>query len=102
VPYSTFEDVGFTDAELQTAVGVVVDDVSGVLDDADLLLDGSGAGAGFRIGADSTVSSGLITVEITGDDSGIRRAGMAAVARGVDRRSLLGYRREGGEGIVTF
>jgi hypothetical protein len=102
LPYSTFEDVGFTDAELQTAVSVLVDDVSDLLDDADVLLDDSGAGAGFSIGADSTVSPGLIKVEITGDDSDIRRAGMAAVAEVSTEAPFSVTVVEGGEGIATF
>ena len=63
LPYTSIEDVGFTDAEYQAAVNAVSKQVQ-----AKLI-----SGAGFSISPDPTIAPGAITVAIDGDDEATRQ-----------------------------
>ena len=63
LPYTSIENVGFTDSEYQAAARAVTKQVQ-----AKLI-----AGAGFSISPDPTITPGAITVAIDGDDAATRQ-----------------------------
>jgi hypothetical protein len=74
LPYSSFERVGFNDADYQAAASRVASQVLDALTEAGLVPD-----AGFMVGPDPAVAPGVIVVTITGDDAATRQAALAVV-----------------------
>ena len=63
LPYTSIEDVGFTDSEYQAAVRAVTKQVQAKLS----------SGAGFTISPDPTIAPGAITVAVNGADEATRQ-----------------------------
>jgi hypothetical protein len=97
LPYTTFEDLGFTDPEYSAAVDRVHGEVSDTLAAAGLLPDVS-----LMTAADPEYRPGAIVVTIGGDTEGVRQAALDA-AGAVSIGSPFSVRvEEGGDATIAF